>query len=118
MIAETEEEVAEALKNNEPTIEIKGDLKLKILKIKATGTAAWIIAIGAIAVAVTIVLTTGGTGAPVSGIIGAGAVSILGLPAAISAVTIAVAAGGVGVLNELRDYEIVENNNDVLILKK
>lgn len=33
-------------------------------------------------------------------------------------VAIAVAAGDVGVLNKLRGYEVVENNNDVLILKK
>ena len=118
MIVKTEKELAEAIKNDEPTIEIEGDLKEKTLKIKATGTAAWIIAIGAIGAVVTIVITTGGIGIPISGIIGAGAVSILGLPAATSAATIAVAAGSVDVLNKLRDYEIVENNNDVLILKK
>jgi hypothetical protein len=118
MRVRTEEELAKAIENGEDTIEIEGDLKEKTLKIKATGKVAWIIAIGAIGVAVTIVIATGGTGAPASGIIGVGAVSVLGLPAAISAVSIAVAAGGVGVLNKLRNYRIVKNNDNILILKK
>ena len=114
----TEEELAEAIENGEDTIEIEGDLKEKILKIKATGKVAWILAIGVIGVAVVIAITTGGAGAPASGIIGVGAVSVLGLPAAISAVSIAVAAGGVGVLNKLRNYKVIENNEDILILRK
>ena len=119
MRVKTEEELAEAIENGEDTIEIEGDLKEKTLKIKATGKVAWVVAISAIGIAVTIVITTGGAGAPASsGIIGVGTVSILGLPAAMSAVGIAVAAGGVGVLNKLRDYKVIENNDDVLILKK
>jgi len=114
----TEEELADAINNGEDTIEIEGDLKDKTLKIKATGKVAWVIAIGAIGIAVTILITTGGTGAPVSGIIGVGAVTVLGLPAAISAVAIAVAAGGVGVLNKLRSYKIIENDENKLVLKK
>jgi hypothetical protein len=118
MRVRTEEELAEAIENGEDTIEIEGDLKEKTLKIKATGKVAWVIAIGAIGIAVTIVIITGGTGTPVSGFIGVGAVSVLGLPAAITAVSIAVAAGGVGILNKLRSYKIVENSENILILKK
>jgi hypothetical protein len=118
MSIRTEEELADAINNGEDTIEIKGDLKDKTLKIKATGKVAWVIAIGAIGIAVTILIATGGTGAPASGIIGVGAVSVLGLPAAISAVTIALAAGEVGVLNKLRSYKIIENDGNKLVLKK
>ena len=118
MRVRTEEELAKAIENGEDTIEIEGDLKEKTLKIKATGKVAWVVAIGAIGIAVTIVITTGGAGTPASGIIGVGAVSVLGLPAAITAVSIAVAAGGVGVLNKLRSYKIVENSENILILKK
>lgn len=118
MTVTTEEELAEAINNGEDTIEIEGDLKEKTVKIKATGKVAWIIAIGAISVAVAIIFTTGGAGAPVSGFIGIGAVSVLGLPAAVSAVGIAVAAGGVGVLSQLRDYKIIENTDSKLTLKK
>ena len=118
MRVKTEEELAKAIKNGEDTIEIEGNLRKTVLKIKATGKVAWLIAIAAIGIAVGIFIATGGTGAPASSFIGGGAISVLGLPAAISAVSIAIAAGSVGVLNKLRDYKIIENNDDVLILKK
>ena len=118
MAITNEADLGKALKNDQDTIEIEGDLKKKVLKIKATGTVSWVIAIGVIAIAVTVVLTTGGAGAPVSGVVGVGAVSVLGLPTAISAVSIAVAAGGVGALNSLRNYEIVTNSETKLVLKR
>lgn len=114
----TEEELADAINNGEDTIEIEGNLKDKTLRIKATGKVAWAVAIGAIGIAVTIIIASGGTGAPVSGIIGVGAISILGLPTAMSAVAIAVAAGGIGALNKLRSYKVIENTENLLILKK
>ena len=118
MRVKTEEELAKAIKNGEDTIEIEGNLRKTVLKIKATGKVAWLIAISAIGITVGILIATGGTGAPASSIIGVGAISVLGLPVAISAVSIAIAAGSVDVLNKLRDYKIIENNDDVLILKK
>lgn len=114
----SEEELGETLKGKPDQIEIEGDLKKKVLRIKATGKVAWAVAIAAIGIAVTVLISTGGTGAPVSGIVGAGAVSVLGLPAAISAVSIAVAAGGVGALNTLRGYKITENKGNKLVLSK
>lgn len=118
MAIKTEKELAEALKNEEDSIEIEGDLKNKVLKIKVTGKVAWVIAIGAVAVAVPIAIASGGAAAPISGIVGIGAVSVLGLPAAMAAVMIAVSAGGVGVLNKLRAYKIVDNSGTTLKLKK
>jgi len=118
MAITNEEELGETLKDEPDSIEIEGDLKKKVLRIKATGKVAWAIAIAAIGIAVTILISTGGTGAPVSGLVGAGAVSVLGLPAAVSAVSIAVAAGGVGALNTLRKYEIIENSADKLVLSR
>ncbi len=119
MAISTEADLGEALKNDQDTIEIEGDLKNKVLKIKATGKVAWAIAIAAIGVAVTVLIATGGTGAPASGIIGGGAVAVLGLPTAISAVSIAVAAGWCrGFLNSLRSYRIVGQSNGKLVLKK
>jgi hypothetical protein len=118
MAISNEADLGEALKNDQDTIEIEGDLKNKVLKIKATGNVAWVIAIGAIGIAVTLLIATGGTGAPASGIIGGGAVAVLGLPTAISAISIAVAAGGVGVLNSLRRYKIAEQSNGKLVLKR
>jgi len=114
----TEKELAEAIKNNEDTLEIEGDLIKKVLKIKATGKVAWVVAIGAISVAVVSILATGGTSAPVSGAMATGAVAVLGISTTASAISIAVAAGGVGVLNRLREYKIIETKHDRLILKK
>ena len=118
MAIKTEKDLGEALKKEQDTIEIEGDLQKKVLRIKATGTVAWAIAIGAIGIAVIVVLGTGGAGAPVSGVVGFGAVSVLGLPAAVSAVSIAVAAGGVGALNSLRSYKIVSNSGGKLVLSR
>ena len=89
-----------------------------VIKIKATGTVAWSVAIMALTIEVIIVIGSGGTGAPVSSLVGVGAVSVLGLPTAISAVLIAVAAGGVGSLNSLRKYKIIEQSDTKLVLKR
>lgn len=116
MTIKTEEELGEALKNNQDEIEIEGDLTKKIIRIKATGSVAWAIAIGAIGVAVVFTLGSGGTAAPVSAIVGVGAVSILGVATASSAVLIAVAAGSVGALNSLRKYKIVSKSDNKIIM--
>ena len=118
MAITNEKELAESLSNEQDTIEIHGDLAAKVVRIKATGTVAWVVALGAIGIAVLMLLTTGGAAAPVSGIVGVGAVSVLGLPAAVSAVMIAVAAGGVGVLSSLRDYKIESSAEGRIVLKR
>lgn len=118
MAIQTAADLGAALKNGQDTIEIEGDLMKKVLRIKATGNVAWAIAIGAIGVAVILALGSGGTAAPVSGIVGFGAVSVLGLSAATSAATIAIAAGGVGALNTLRKYKIVSDSGDKLVMTR
>lgn len=118
MTIRTEKELGEALKNEQDTIEIEGDLKNQVVKIKATGKVAWVIAIGAIGIAVILALGSGGVGTSASGFISASAVPILGLPATISALAIAIAAGGVGALNSLRKYKVVLNTEDKLILSR
>lgn len=124
MTVRTEKELAEAIKNNENTIEIEGDLKNKTLKIKATGKVAWAIAIGAIAVAIVGITypvpepTTQTAAKGFAAFTAVGAAAILGAGTATTAVMIAAAAGGVGVLNKLRSYKIIENTNEKLILKR
>lgn len=116
-----EKELASSLKNGDDTIIIEGDLCNKVIRIKATGTAAWIIAVGAIGVAVVAVMSapaTGGTSTIVSAFTGTAAAGILGTGTAVSAGLIAVAAGGVGVLNSLRDYKIAEKTPGRVVLKK
>ncbi len=122
----TAEELGAKIKQGATEIEIEGDLVKRIIKIKATGRVAWLVAAGAIGVAVLVVLTApaapvaGGGGVHfVAGVAGfAPAVAVLGMPAAMSAVAIAVAAGGVGALNTLRSYKIVEKSDSRLVLKK
>lgn len=118
MAIRTESELGHALKNGQDTIVIEGDLKNKVLRIKATGDVAWAVAIGSIGVAVLAVLASGGLAAPPAGFVAIGAVSTLGASVATSAVTIAVAAGGVGALNSLRRYRISYQSGERLILER
>ncbi|KAB7661283.1 hypothetical protein [Plesiomonas shigelloides] len=117
----TEKELGEALKNEENTIEITGDLAKKTIKLRATGNVAWAIAIGAIGFAVygiIVAVPSGGSGAVLSGIAAPAAVGILGGAATYSAIAIAVAAGGVGALTTLRGYSEVSRTENSIILKR
>ena len=113
-----EKELGEALKSNADEIIIEGDVEKKVIKIRATGKAAWAIAIGALAIAIGVAVGTGGTGAPASALIGTGAVGVLGVTGAASATAIAAAAGGVGALNKLRSYKQINHSDGRLVLKR
>ena len=121
----TEAELGEALKNNEETIEIEGDLANKAFKIRATGKVAWAVAIGAIGIATYSVYVTIGTAgtssvvtASTSGIMAVTATTVLGGAVTYSAIAIAVAAGGVAALNTLRKYRQVSYEKNRLVLKR
>ncbi len=121
----TEKELGEALKNNQDTIEVEGDLAKKTIKIKATGKVAWAVCIGCVAVAVTLIVVTigsGGTATPVTGPTAAitlsAAAATWGLPTAITATGIAVAGGGVGVLKKLRKYQMEKISDEKIILHR
>lgn len=119
IVTDDEKELGKAIKAKRETIVIEGDLKNKVVKIKATGKVAWAVAIGGIAIALAIILATGGTGIlPTLVVAAPTTVSILGLPAAVTAVSIAIAGGGVAVLNKLRKYKIIENNRERLVLRR
>ena len=116
----TPEGLGRSVNENQDTIIIEGDLKGKVIRIKATGKVAWAVAIGAIAVSVAAVLATpatGGTSNAAHLVTVPVAAGTLGT-AATTAVAIAVAAGGVGALNKLRKYQIVEQSADRLVLKR
>ena len=109
MKAMTEKELAEAIESGANSIEIYGDLARHTIGIKATGQVAWLVAIGAIGVAVASLMgspATAGVSAGFAAASAAGAVGILGAATTATAISIAVAAGGVGVLNRLRDYDM------------
>ena len=117
----TEKELAESLKRGESTITIEGDICEKVIRIKATGKVAWLVAIAAIGVAVASALSapaTAGTSLGVNFLTAPAAAGVLGVGATTSAIAIAIAAGGVGVLNSLRDYNIVEKKSNRVVLKK
>ena len=118
----TNEDLAKAVDEKEDTIEVKGDLANKVITIKATGTVAWLVAIGLIGAAVVAILaapTTAGTSAIPGGVAFVGIATALGgTDVALVAIGIAVASGGVGVLNQLREYSIIEKESNRVVLKR
>ena len=124
-MVKNEEDLGKALKNGDRTIEIEGDLAKKVVKIKATGDVAWGVCIAATAVCVIAVVTTvssGGAAGPaalaaVTATAGP-AVAIWGVSVTVSAVLIAVAGGGVTVLNKLKSYDMKKISDKKVILKR
>lgn len=115
-----EKQLAKAVDRDEFEIEITDNLRKKVYRIKATGKVSWVVAIGAIGIAVATLMAapaTGGTSAIVAGVTAPAAVSILGSSVAVACITMAVAAGGIGVLNKLRKYKIVERNGKTFLIK-
>ncbi len=116
----TDEELAKAVKDDVDTIEIEGPLGKKTIRIKATGKIAWAVCFAALAIAVASILTaptTSGTSTVAGVVVAPAVVSILGMPTTLTAISIAVAGGGIGILNKLRKYDM-EKRGNLLILKK
>ena len=126
MSVTTEEELADAVSCNQDTIIIEGDLAKKTVRIKATGTVAWAVAIGSIGIVfygVIATLGTGGAAAPVSGIAAVAAsgaaLSVLGTAAATAAISMAVSVRSLTVLRKLRgNYKIVIESGNTVTLKR
>ena len=126
MNVKTEKELASAIENNESTITIEGDLAKKTLRIKATGTVAWVVAFGSIGIAFYAVIATigtGGTAAPVTAVsafAGAGAAfSVLGTAATTAAISMAVSVRSLNVLKKLRgDYKITKKSEGFVVLSR
>lgn len=124
MAIESEKDLGEAVNNEQDTIEIEGDLGKKVLRIKATGKIAWVIAFGAIGIAVSGAVypipepTTQVASKAFAATAAGGAVSILGAGTTAAAISIAVASGSVGVLNKLRKYKVISTSNNLVVLKR
>jgi hypothetical protein len=126
----TKDELKDAIKRGDSTIEIEGDLANRIVKIKATGGVAWAIAFGAIGIAVFVAisalpaaLATGGTSTiPESALglmAGGAAAATLGFNTTAAAVALAVMSGGVGILTSIRSsYKIIESSDGHVLLQK
>lgn len=118
---DNEKDLGHALKNGEDTIEIEGDLIRKVFRIKATNKVAWAVAIGAIAVSVVAILAapaTFGISNSVHVLTAPIVITSLGVPATAAAISIAVAGGGVAVLNKLRKYKVIEKTDKRLLISK
>lgn len=117
----TKDELVKAINNNEFEITITNDeLGRSVIRIKAVGAVAWLAAVGAIGVAITSMVSTGGT---IGSVVAApsfavAATSLGGISVATAAVGIGVAGGGIAVLNKLRDYKIVEKSDGKVILRR
>ena len=122
----TKEELGEALKRGDETIEIEGNLKNQTLKIKANGNVAWgavFLGVSAIVAGTIVTLASGGTGAPAgaaAALTGGTVASIGGISAAgiSTLVGVALSGGGMGALKKLRSYKIVKKEKDYIVLKK
>lgn len=135
----TPEELSKAIKEKEEFIVIEGDLKNKVFRIKAVGKAVWGVCAVALGVAIAICIaapaaiagiTAGAT--PVGGAVTAvssvaatatattvAATTLGSATATATAITIGVTAGGIGVLNTLRDrYKIVEKDDEHIKLQR
>ena len=131
-ICRNEKELANAILNDVDCIEIEGDLSKKVIRIKVTGKLAWAVCAVSLGTAIALYLITpevtvatapaGGAGGVISftGGVAASAVAATSLgTATVAAISIGVAAGGIGAVNVLRDkYKIVEKRDDYLKLKR
>lgn len=130
MLVANEKELGQAIKDGQDTIEIEFDeLGKKVKRIRATGKVAWgivivgvagVVTCGAVAIATSV--PTGGTSSVPSALLSLPAatsvIAVLGVPATISAIGIAVGGGGVVALKKLKKYRMEELPNGKVILHK
>jgi len=117
----TVKEFVDEVKKNHDEIVITGKIGKILITIKGTGKIAWLLAVAAIAICVAIVIASlpaGGVPAVVAIPALAPAVAILGPSAALGALQIAVAGGGIAILKKIRQYDIVDLGNDKYVLRK
>lgn len=116
-----EKELSKALQDGIDSIEIEGNLKDKVLRIKASGKVAWVIALGAIAIAVIVALS--------NTLVNIGEANKVLMESPDSAphlwlggvwilVGIAVVAIIVAMLNKFRGYKLEKISNTRIILRK
>lgn len=111
----TPSQLGEALKDDTEEIEIVGELKTDVIKIKDTSDMQWKVAIGAIVASAGLVIT--GLGLPLAILSGGAAVAIIGPAATGAAIKMGVAAGDPRAVQKLREYSM-EVSDDSLLLKR
>ncbi len=120
MYVRDEEEFGQAVREGNDRIELEGDLAAKVKKLYKINLALWsfcLVCLGVAIIALMQVPITGGASGVVSLVAGTPAAAILGTEAAVTAVMIGVAGGGIGVLKKLRrDYRIATGKNGRIIV--
>ncbi len=130
----TKAELITAILGKEPRIEISGSLKDGTAKIVASGSVAWAVALGGLAIAATSISIFAATqqqnsqsdssnnannfiGAVglVSAPIALGAIGISGTTLAISLIT---ASGSLLTVKSLREYKVVKNDDNILVIER
>lgn len=119
MHVQNEQELGNAVKQEESYIELEGKLASHVKKLMKLNMALWVFSLTALSVAVFALMqmpaTTGMSGI-VSIVAGTSAASILGIDTVVAAVSIAVAGGGISVLEKLRKYHLTYGENGKIIL--
>lgn len=119
MRVQNEQELGNAVKQEESCIELKGKLASHVKKLMKLNMALWVFSLTALSIAVLATIQAPAT-AGVSGIIsivaGTSTASILGMDTVIVAVSIAVAGGGIRILQKLRKYHLTYRENGKIIL--
>ena len=124
--ATNEKELTEAINNGSSEIEIEGDLANKVIRIKATGKVAWAVAIGAIIVAIGIVVLTifnSKANIPLIAFIEPNSTQIFDTNLAISMIAITIIVSiislGIALFNKLRFYNIEKTSlTSIKLIKK
>lgn len=109
----TPSQLGEALKDDAEEIEVVGELKADVIKIRDTSDLQWKIAIGAIVASAGLVIT--GLGLPLALLSGGAAIAIIGPSATGAAVKIGVAAGDPRAVQKLRECSVEEKGESLVV---
>lgn len=125
MTVDNTKDLGSAIERGEEEIIIEGDLGKKIIRIKATGKVAFIIAIGAVACALVVAVSAPATGpgAPAMGVIAttsaSAAVGVWGLATTVAAISLCIGTGSTIVLKKLyKEYKITKKTSKSIMLVK
>lgn len=119
MVANNGKDLGDAIRREEPHIELEGELAAQVKRLVRLNAVLWVFCLAALAVAVAAVMQMPAT-AGLSGIAGLAAGSsasaVIDVDTVVTAVTIAIAGGGIGTLNMLRRYRLEERKDGRIIL--
>ncbi len=119
MFVDNGKDLGDAVRQREPYIKLEGELAAQVKKLVRLNAILWAFCLAALSVAVIAALqapVTAGMSGIASLIAGTSASAVIGVDTAVTAVTIAVAGGGIGTLNMLRQYHLEEKEDGEVIL--